>query len=240
MDDKKLNLPRQHILTAVYQHLYQTYGPQHWWPAEKRFEMNIGAILTQSASWANAAKAIANLKTAGKLSPEALRETPEAELAQLVRPSGYFNVKARKIKAFVEWLGKNYNDNLYRLYKLNIDELRKELLSIYGVGEETADSIILYSAYKPIFVTDAYTRRLIDRLGLTPHPNKYSDYQKLFMSSLPHETQLFNEYHALIVRHAKEACRKNPACENCCLKPIFATNRQKKKSPFPCQVTANK
>lgn len=216
MDDQKL----KQILEDIYRRLFKTYGPQHWWPAETPFEVIIGAILTQSASWHNVEKAVASLKKAGALSPMAIRRLPQAEIARLIFPSGYYNSKARKLKAFVSWLGANYNDNLDTLFSLNTGDLRVQLLSIYGIGEETADSIILYAGNKPVFVIDAYTRRIIDRIGLKPHPTVYRDYQKLFMENLQADAAYFNEYHALLVRLGKEVCRKTPVCIQCCLKTL--------------------
>jgi endonuclease III related protein len=229
VDDQNLK-PK---LTDIYNRLYKTYGPQHWWPAETPFEMIVGAILTQSAAWSNVEKAICNLKQADALSPEALRRLPDAELAQFIYPSGYYNVKARKLKAFAEYLGENYGDNLEKLFRRGVNELRNELLSIYGIGEETADSILLYAGQKPVFVIDAYTRRIIDRLGLRLSADKYADYQRLFMTALPPDIQLFNEYHALLVRLAKEACRKEPHCTGCCLNTIRAQANHPT-ALFPC------
>ena len=151
-------------LMDVYHRLYQRYGPQHWWPGDGAFEVIIGAILTQSASWTNVDKALDNLKAQGLLEPAALRAVPLDELASLIRPSVYFNAKALKIKAFVEYLGERYNDDLEALFQRDVHILRPELLSIYGIGEETADDILLYAAGKPVFVMDAYTRRILDRL----------------------------------------------------------------------------
>ena len=214
---RKIN--QQQIITHLYDRLYKTYGPQHWWPAETPFEMIVGAILTQSAAWTNVEKAIGNLKKAGALSPEALRRLPETELAQLVYPSGYYNVKARKLKAFADYFGGKYGDSLEKLFRRDLHELRNELLSVYGIGEETADSILLYAGNKPVFVIDAYTRRITSRLGIKPATDTYADYQRLFMAALPPDTQLFNEYHALMVRLGKGACRKTPLCNLCCLNP---------------------
>lgn len=205
-------------LLEVYDRLFACYGPQHWWPAEGPFEVIVGAILTQSAAWSNVEKAISNLKRAGVLNPAGLRDLPEAELARLVYPSGYYNAKARKLKAFVHWFGENYGDNLTRLSALPTPELREQLLSVKGIGEETADSIILYATGKPIFVVDAYSRRIMHRLGLRPAAEPYASTQAYFMRHLPHDVYLFNEYHALLVRHGKNKCRKQPLCEGCCLK----------------------
>ena len=204
-------------LLDVYHRLLDRYGPQHWWPADSPFEVIIGAILTQSAAWGNVEKAVINLKIGGVLSPGALRRLAVEELAGLVYPSGYYNVKAGKIKSFVHWLGERYDDNLDRLFALDIPLLRQELLSVHGVGQETADSIILYAAHKPVFVIDAYTRRIMGRLGLAPRTNSYAGFQGLFMQYLPCDESLFNEYHALFVRHGKDTCRKSPLCRQCCL-----------------------
>jgi endonuclease-3 related protein len=215
--------PAKNPLLDIYQLLYEQYGPQHWWPAETPLEMIIGAILTQSAAWTNVEKAIHNLKASSNLSIEGLRSLPQDELARLIYPSGYYNVKARKVKAFVEWLADRYGGDLDRLFALDIATMRDELLSVHGVGEETADSIILYAAHQPIFVIDAYTRRLITRLGLTPQNETYAAFQALFMDNLPHDEALFNEYHALLVQHGKTVCRKAPLCTGCCLNRLCPT-----------------
>jgi endonuclease-3 related protein len=204
----------------IYQRLMERYGPQYWWPAKEPFEMMVGAILTQATAWKNVAKAIESLKKAGAFSPAALRQLPHQELARLIYACGYYNAKARRLKALAEWLGENYHDNLEELFASEVPRLRQELLGIYGVGEETADAIILYAAGKPSFVIDAYTRRIISRLGLAPDGSSYTTYQYLFMSSLSADAALFNEYHALLVRLGKEACRKKPLCDQCCLRDM--------------------
>jgi len=165
-------------------------------------------------------KAIANLKDAGALSAQALRDLPDTELARLVYPSGYYNAKARKLKALADWLGREYGDSLDKLFSQDTAALRAKLLEVHGIGEETADSILLYAGGHPVFVIDAYTRRTIDRLGLTPAAKNYTGYQKLFTDNLPADAAVFNEYHALLVTLGKEACRKKPLCLNCCLNPI--------------------
>jgi len=212
------------------------YGPQHWWPAREPFEVIAGAILTQSAAWINVEKAIANLKVAGALSPTALRNLPHSEIARLIYSCGYYNVKARKLYAFAHWLGEQYDDNLGKLFANNIDHLRHQLLAVYGIGEETADSIILYAANKPIFVIDAYTRRIITRLGMAPDNNSYSAYQTLFMTNLPTDTRLFNEYHALLVCLAKNVCRARPLCQQCCLNVSDTTGIDPSIAKFPCST----
>lgn len=232
MDGQTVN----EILRNIYRRLMDRYGPQHWWPAREPFEVIVGAILTQSAAWANVEKAIANLKVAGKLSPEGLRGLHDTELANLIHPCGYYNVKARKLKAFAHWLGEQYDDDLDKLLAQDIDHLRQQLLGIYGIGEETADSIILYAGNKPVFVIDAYTRRIIGRAGLAPRDNSYSAYQALFMANLPSDAKLFNEYHALLVRLAKEVCRTHPLCRDCCLNLQDKTDIDRSTGQFPCSV----
>jgi endonuclease-3 related protein len=165
-------------------------------------------------------KAISNLKQAGALTPLSLRKLPLDELAELIYPSGYYNAKALKIKSFVERLGDAHQDSLEKLFSLDVPSLRRELLTIHGIGPETADSIILYAAQKPVFVIDAYTRRILSRLGLSPPRNDYSALQKLFVENLPTEEKLFNEYHALLVRHGKGVCKKVPLCDQCCLRSV--------------------
>ena len=236
MDEKEV----KRVLLEVYQRLYDEYGPQHWWPAEEPFEVITGAILTQSAAWTNVEKAIRNLKQAGTLMPSVIRRTPQEKLAVLIHPCGYYNTKARKLKAFAGWLGENYNDDLDRLFRQDIPEIRQQLLSVYGIGEETADSIILYAGHKPIFVIDAYTHRIIGRLELEPHSNSYSVYQTLFMANLPADVKLFNEYHALLVRLGKEVCRKQPLCHKCCLNQDKEPSSGPLDGYFPCRISALK
>jgi endonuclease-3 related protein len=218
-------------LGDIYHRLFARFGAQHWWPAQAPFEVIVGAILTQSTAWTNVEKAIANLKAAGKLTPPALRRLPDAELAGLIHSAGYHNVKARRLKAFVEWFGETYKDRLDKMFEGDTALLRQDLLGVYGIGEETADSILLYAGNKPVFVIDAYTRRIIDRIGIAPEAISYTGYQRLFMSTLPSDTAQFNEYHALLVRLAKENCRKQPLCEDCCLK---RGGKAGKSARFPC------
>ena len=210
-------------LREVYDRLLARFGPQHWWPAETRFEVMVGAVLTQATAWSNVEKAIGRLKTADALSPAGIRRLPVDELAQLVYPSGYYNAKARKLKALAAYLGEVFGDDLDAMGRSDTLALREELLGIHGIGEETADDILLYALGKPVFVVDAYTRRLFHRLGLAPERGPYSEYSGLFTDNLPHDTAMFGEYHALIVRLGVEHCRKTPACNGCCLLEVCPT-----------------
>ncbi|HEY33455.1 MAG TPA: endonuclease [Dehalococcoidia bacterium] len=207
-------------LLNIYHRLFDRYGPQHWWPAEEPFEVMVGAVLTQSAAWANVEKAIGNLREAGALSPRALRRLSLSELAALIYSSGYYNAKALKLKALADYLGK-YQDDLDRLFAVDTCQLRRELLEVHGIGEETAASILLYAANRPVFVVDAYTRRILSRVGLVTNKDRYSDYQSLFMENLPVDSGLFNEYHALLVCLGKNVCRRRPFCQQCCLNGDF-------------------
>jgi endonuclease-3 related protein len=213
-------------LLDIYQRLMECYGPQHWWPAQEPFEVMVGAVLTQSAAWANVEKAIVNLNKAGALSPGVLRRLSMSELAGLIRPCGYYNAKALKLNSLAQWLGEHYNDDLNRLFADGA--LRQQLLSVHGIGKETADSIMLYAAGKPVFVVDAYARRIISRIGWTPEQDNYEAYQAIFTYNLPSDVRLFNEYHALLVRLGKEVCHKQPLCWRCCLQALC-------QSGFPVQ-----
>lgn len=212
-------------LEVVYRRLLDAYGPQHWWPAEGRFEVMVGAILTQSAAWSNVEKAIDRLKAAGKLSPSAIRATPVEELASLVYSSGYYNAKARKLKALTAYLGERYGDDIDAMRSHDTQSLRAELLAVHGIGNETADDILLYALDKPVFVIDAYTRRLLSRLGVADEKEPYAHHQQLFMDELRVDADVFAEYHALIVTHAKASCRKSPVCGGCALLDICPTGQ---------------
>ncbi|MEM7007741.1 MAG: endonuclease III domain-containing protein [Thermodesulfobacteriota bacterium] len=200
----------------IYQLLYQKYGPQGWWPGDTKLEYVLGAILTQNTSWKNVEKAISNLKSLDLISANKLKLLSVDELALLIKPSGYYNQKAIKIKYFINFLFENYSGDLDKLFKEDIQTLRNNLLHIKGIGPETADSIILYGAVKPIFVIDAYTYRIFSRHGIVPEETNYNEMQELFMDSLEHEPTIFNEYHALIVKLGKEHCKKRkPICTGC-------------------------
>ena len=214
--------PASQPLMKVYRRLFQAYGPQDWWPGDSAFEIIVGAILTQATAWTNVEKAMDNLRGVGALSAEGLRDLSTDELAAIIRPSGYFNVKAGRLKALVNHLWDAHNGRLGSMLESEGDALRQELLAIDGIGEETADDILLYAANKPFFVIDAYTRRILQRLGLNEDAGSYKDYQRLFHQGLPADADLFNEYHALLVRHGKDVCRPTPRCESCCLREICA------------------
>jgi len=201
--------------------LYKTYGPQHWWPGDTPFEVIVGAILTQNTNWGNVEKAIANLKAEGILSPEGLRNVNHNHLAMLIRPSGYFNIKAGRLKHFIDYLFKRHVGSLEKMFSLDLKELRHELLQVKGIGPETADSILLYAGGYPVFVIDAYTVRIFQRLGILTEDVTYHEAQEIFMDNLPHDLKMFNEYHALIVRLGKEHCRSKPTCDVCLLKEEF-------------------
>ena len=212
--------PLDYRLNDLYRRLFKRYAGQHWWPADSPFEVMLGAILTQSTSWRNVEKAIANLKSAGALAAAEIRRMPEDELAGLIRPSGYHNAKTKKLKALAGFLDSECSDDLGQLFAGDTEKLRHKLLGVYGIGPETADSILLYAGGKPSFVIDAYTRRIMGRLGLARESASYEALRTLFMSNLPLDARMFNEYHALLVRHGKEHCRKTPVCRGCCLKDI--------------------
>jgi endonuclease-3 related protein len=201
----------------VYQLLLEAYGSQDWWPAETLFEVCVGAILTQNTNWGNVEKGIRNLKAAGCLTMEALVRLSEKELAELIRPAGFFNVKSARLKEFVRFVAERADGDLARFFCCDWQELRQVLLAVKGIGPETADSILLYAGNKPSFVIDAYTRRIFSRLGVVDQTTGYEQLRGLFMEQLPQETALFNEYHALIVAHAKRHCKTRPVCDSCCL-----------------------
>ena len=205
-------------LMRIYDRLYKRFGPRHWWPADTDFEIITGAILTQNTAWANVEKAIANLKRERVLTPDKMRKTNTRALAGLIRPSGYYNIKAKRLKAFVNFLFKNYNGSLKKMLSRKTADLRKKLLSIKGIGPETADSILLYAAGKPVFVVDAYTRRIFSRHNLIPSGAGYDDVQRFFTDNLPLDEMLFNEYHALIVELGKTICKTKPRCAICPIK----------------------
>lgn len=213
-------------LLEVYGRLLAAYGPRGWWPgAETPFEVVVGAILTQNTAWVNVERALAGLRAAGALGVAGVRALPEPDLAELLRPAGYFNTKARKLKAFLAMLDADHGGDLTRLLALPQEELRARLLATWGIGPETADDIVLYAAGRPSFVVDAYTVRIFTRLGIAPTRNRYEDWRALFMDALPPDAPLFNEYHALIVAHGNQTCRPTPRCPACPLLDLCPTGR---------------
>lgn len=207
----------KHRLLEIYDRLFAFFGPQHWWPGETPFEVIVGAVLTQNTAWTNVEKAIANLKGAGVLSFEAMATLPAATLADLIRPCGYFNVKACRLHNLFAMIQGRYDGDLDLFAQEELAVLRQSLIEVKGIGPETADSILLYAANKPTFVIDAYTHRLLSRHGLAAEEGAdYHEMQELFMAALPNEPALFNEYHALIVLTGKEFCKKSkPRCPEC-------------------------
>lgn len=207
------------VLFSIYERLYNFFGPRNWWPADTPFEVIIGAILTQNAAWANAEKAIKNLKKEKLLSPVKLNSISSRRLKKLIKPSGFYNVKARRLKNFLYYFFKKYKNNMARIKRKKLYDLRKELLALKGIGKETADSIMLYAFNKPIFVIDTYTKRIFSRHNLIDEGADYDALQKVFMDNLPRRYRLFNEYHALIVELGKRFCKsKKPLCSICPLR----------------------
>ncbi len=206
---------------AIYRKLYSRFGPQRWWPGETPFEVAVGAILTQNTAWTNAHRGVLALKKAGLLRPSRLAKVPQRRLARLVRPSGYFNQKAKRLLAFARFVSLRYGGSMERMRRAPAERLRVELLGISGIGPETADSILLYALDKPVFVVDAYTRRIFSRHDLIRPDASYDQVQHLFQRALPKQRQLFNEYHALLVAAGKGLCRRsNPRCQECPLRRV--------------------
>ncbi len=209
-------------LMQIYGLLLEKHGRQNWWPVtagkgSNEFEVMVGAILTQNTAWRNVEKAIAGLAKKQLLSPGKMAAADEKELASAIRPVGYYNQKAERLKILSRHIVGNYNDKggISAMKKKSAAELRAELLELKGIGPETADSMLLYALNKPVFVVDAYTRRTFSRIGLCKSDSSYEELQKLFMESLPQKKEMFNEYHALIVEHGKNICRKEPLCSIC-------------------------
>jgi endonuclease-3 related protein len=212
-------------LLRYYEAMSGALGPMHWWPAQTPFEVIVGAILTQSTAWGNVERAIANLRAARMLTPEAMLGVSLPRLAALVRPSGYFRQKAKKLKAFVRFLQNEYGGSLKRMFQTPTLELREKLLSVHGIGPETADSILLYAGEHPVFVVDAYTHRIFGRHGITDGKPDYEKVRAFIESSIPRQPELFNEFHALIVNTGKNWCRKSaPRCDECPLRPLLPAN----------------
>jgi len=204
---------KQQQLMVVYQRLYEAYGDQSWWPADSSFEVMVGAVLTQNTAWTNVEKAISNLKHADSLTLESLLALSNETLAQLIRPSGYFNIKAKRLKNLCLWLAENGGES--KLAAVDTGTLRSSLLQVNGVGPETADDILLYAFARPVFVIDTYTRRLFSKLCLIQGSEPYEDLRQIFEVELEADACLFNQYHALIVRHAREKCQQMAECRHC-------------------------
>ncbi len=209
------------LLLKIYHILYKKFGPQHWWPGETPFEIMVGAILTQNTNWNNVERAIDNIKKVNLLEPHRLVQAKK-KLARLIRPSGFYQLKAKRLGHFLEYLVNSYQGKIELMAKVDKMRLREELLSIPGIGKETADSILLYALKKPVFVVDAYTRRVFSRHRVFDYNLDYDHIRLLFEKNLPRRTRLYNEYHALLVRLGKEYCKKNvPLCSDCPLHNIF-------------------
>jgi endonuclease-3 related protein len=211
--------PRPRVVD-VYRRLRRRFGRAGWWPAQTPFEVCLGAILTQSTSWTNVEKALEGLRRRGLLSYEALKDLPASRLAPRIRSSGFFRVKARRVRAFTRFLGDHYGGRVEAMAEEPLGLLRAKLLGVPGIGPETADSILLYAVGLPTFVVDACTRRVFSRLGLLSGRESYDEIQSFFTSRLPPDVSVYNDYHAQIVRLAKEVCRKRPRCLECPLGDI--------------------
>lgn len=212
---KKTKSPNKKWADKVYQKLLQQHGQLHWWPADSRFEVMVGAILTQNTAWSNVEKAIENLKFADMLSADAIVNVSNVHLAKLLKPSGYFNIKTRRLKNFCKWYLQNGGYSCLRYWSTT--KLRKELLGVNGVGHETADDILLYAFKRPVFVIDAYTRRIFSRLGCITGEELYDELRVEFESQLHKSNKLYGEYHALVVQHGKDVCKTKPKCNDCSL-----------------------
>jgi endonuclease-3 related protein len=208
-------------LDEIYELLLEAYGPQHWWPAESPLEVLVGAVLTQNTNWQGVEKAMASLRRHNLLNPHKLQAMPTEDLARLIKPAGYYNLKARRLKNLIEFVTEAYSGDLESMKQTETGRLRKELLAVNGVGPETADSILLYALQKAVFVVDTYTYRVMSRHGLVGEEVRYDELQELFTQHLPLEVKLFNEYHALLVRVGKLHCQRKPRCQGCPLEPLL-------------------
>ncbi|MFI4874469.1 MAG: endonuclease III domain-containing protein [Blastopirellula sp. JB062] len=205
-------------LFNVYERLLAYYGRQAWWPGDSPLEIMVGAVLTQNTSWKNVEKAIVNLKEEGMLDPFKLHETAAEQLAEIIRPAGYYRLKAKRLQNLMRYVIQSYDGDLDAMFRRNVDSLRRDLLAVNGIGPETADAILLYAGDLPTFVVDTYTSRVLKRHGWIDLEADYHQIQDRFVSELPQDTALFNEYHALLVRVGSGHCRKTPKCETC---PLF-------------------
>ena len=210
----------QKTLKGIYSFLFKAYGPQHWWPGDTPFEVIVGAILTQNTNWSNVEKAILNLKKEKVLSVQKLHNMPDDALASLIKPAGFFNIKTKRLKNFILFFINEYQGSIKKMAAVELMVLRRQLLDVNGIGPETADSILLYALHKPVFVIDAYTKRLLSRHGLIDNDAVYQQMQDLFMRHLELDEKFFNEYHALIVRVGKDYCKTRAQCDGCPLKRL--------------------
>lgn len=213
-------------LQDVYRALFAQWGPQHWWPGRTRFEIIAGAILTQNTAWTNVEKAIRRLRKERALTLDALHRAPDRQVAEWIRPAGFFRLKARRLKAFTRMVTNDFEGHLSKLFALDTNELRHVLLDVNGIGPETADSILLYAAHRPVFVVDAYTRRILSRHGWLAANASYDEVAACVTAHIPRDIQMYNEYHALLVRLAKEYCRTKPRCAACPLRPWLPRGRK--------------
>ena len=213
-------------IRAFYDAMLKAYGPQHWWPAQTPFEVVIGAILTQNTNWKNVERAIVNLKRENLLNPEALAKIPTEHLAEVIRPAGYYRIKAKRLKNFIAMLVRDFGGDLDALFVLRTSALREAVLGVSGIGPETADSIVLYAAAKPVFVVDTYTARILYRHGVIDIDATYEDIQSLMQDNLAEDVPTFQEYHALLVEVGKRQCKKAaPICTGCPLQPLLEDGR---------------
>jgi endonuclease-3 related protein len=212
------------LLLTAYQRMLEYFGPRNWWPADSPLEVMVGAVLTQNTAWTNVEKAIENIKAAGALSIENLNSVQEKTLAEWIRPSGYYNLKAKRLKALLYFIKVIYRGDLNKMKEAPLETLREQLLKVYGIGNETADSILLYALNKPVFVVDAYTHRIFTRHHIIKENTSYEEVQRFFIVNLPRDIQLYNEYHALIVETGKTFCRKKPLCHDCPLSGLNGIN----------------
>jgi len=214
----KKNKNYKKVLTEMYHLLCKAFGPQHWWPGETPFEIAVGAILTQNTNWGNVEKAINNLKKQNTLNVKAMHNMADKELVLLIKPAGYYNIKAKRLKKFLDFFTNHYKGSIEKMKTEDKKTLREKLLNINGIGPETADSILLYALEKPIFVIDAYTKRVLIRHNVVSEKAGYHELQEIFHKNLPRDTMLFNEYHALFVKLGKDFCKTKPKCEACPLR----------------------
>lgn len=206
---------------TVYRQLLKTLGPQHWWPGESPFEVMVGAVLVQNTAWKNVERAIANLRDAGALEPHAIHALPQSELEELIRPAGYFRVKAKRLRHLVDFIVDRYDGSLDALRTVDVSQLREELLAVHGIGPETADSILLYALDKPVMVVDAYTHRIWARHGWIDYESDYHQLQDEILRGLPDDTAVLNEMHALLVHVGHHWCKRVPKCEACPLRELL-------------------